>query len=285
MKVLTLFVRHGTDKHPDAINVLKGLYSSQFPDIECKLLIIDNQLPPEDEHVIDSETVVIGGSNDSREFSAWQDGIKYVNRDLQNFDFVHLVTEAFNTLHTSYLNRIDQDGLAAIRHRAAALGHVDYYNSTVTIFGRRSQSWIRSSYVFLPVAEIMLLGPLVTVASESGIFTDDLTSPFALSAPLSDNYKEYLLNWLTGAGTGQGVQWHSRFELTTETFSMFRSKVLAILNEHMLAVRLRGQGCSVVDATWLASRPRSEPLQIIPSWQYQLTHRDTDTVQPGSLFR
>ena len=80
---------------------------------------------------------------------------------------------------------------------------------------------------------------------------------FRPSAPLSANYQKYILDWLTGNGTGQGVEWHSRFGLTPESLPFFEAKASAILNEQMLSVRLRAQGCALLDATWLATRLRS----------------------------
>jgi hypothetical protein len=82
------------------------------------------------------------------------------------------------------------------------------------------------------------------------------------------------------------VEWHSRFELTRETLSLFEAKATAILNEQMMSSRLRAQGCALVDATWLATRRASlgedEPLGAIPGWRWQITRRDVDAA-PGSL--
>ena len=80
------------------------------------------------------------------------------------------------------------------------------------------------------------------------------TAAFRSDAPLSQNYRDYIRSWLTGDGTGQGVVWHSRFDLADETLDLFRTKALAIVNEHMITVRLRELGYPVVDVTWLANR-------------------------------
>jgi hypothetical protein len=83
---------------------------------------------------------------------------------------------------------------------------------------------------------------------------------------------------LTGNGTGQGVEWHSRFGLTPESLPFFKAKALAILNEQMLSVRLRAQGCALIDATWLSTKQLQSRarLETIPSWRWQVTTRDTD---------
>src|SRR5258708_32087758 len=125
--------------------------------------------------------------------------------------------------------------LGLLRGRAAAVGHIDYYNDPVIIgafsgkvgtgfpkenatsIGSPEQSlrsWLRSSFVFLPPAELRLLGSLVSIDDPQSLFSGDPESPFRGDAPLSANYRQYIIGWLTGRGTGQGVEWHSRFSLT-----------------------------------------------------------------------
>ena len=89
--------------------------------------------------------------------------------------------------------------------------------------------------------------------------------------------KRHILGWLTGPGTGQGVQWHSRFDLTPATLRRFEAKTMAILNEQVLSARLRAQGCALVDAAWLGAQharlAEGESLGAIPGWQWQIARR------------
>ncbi len=122
----------------------------------------------------------------------------------------------------------------------------------------------------------MLLGSMVSLRDEDMFFTDDPAAPFRADALLSAGYRKFIQGWLTGAGTGQGVTWHSRFDLTDETLPRFRSKAMAILNEHALAIRLRAQGCATIDATW-ASRQLASGLSLVnrtlPHWREQIAYR------------
>ena len=287
MRILTLLVRHGTDKFPGAIDDVAALFARQFPEVEWNLIVIDNKLPEDYVEGLGSGHVLIGGSNAMREFSAWESGLAFAGQRLGGYDFINLATEAFRTLYTAYLDRFNPGMLRLLSCRAAALAHIDYYNEPILLLGRQSQAWLRTSFVFLPPAELKMLGSLISVAEPTGILSGDPQGPFLPAAPLSENYRGYLLGWLTGEGTGQGVEWHSRFTLSHDTLLQFESKVLAILNEHMFSIRLRAQGCAMVDTTWLATRAktlgRDEPLGPIPSWQKQLTERDTDTVPPNLL--
>ncbi|MBZ5514896.1 MAG: hypothetical protein LAN62_08635 [Acidobacteriia bacterium] len=290
MRILTLLLRHGTAKYENAIDDIEAFFARQLPSVEWDLLVIDNTLPEGYEEVLPHKHVLIGGSNAQWEFSAWDNGIAHIGRRLAEYDLIHLATSAFATLYTRYLDRIGSEILQLILRRGAAVGHIDYYNEPIVIFGRQSQAWLRSSFVFLPPAELKMLGSLVSVADQAGLFTGNPTAPFRDDAPMSENYRQYILGWLTGDGTGQGVQWHSRFALSQDTLPWFQSKVLTILNEHMLSIRLRAQGCAMVDATWLATRaktlpPAGQPLGPIPSWRKQITERDTDPAPSKVLFR
>ena len=81
----------------------------------------------------------------------------------------------------------------------------------------------------------------------TAFFSGDPANPFRVDAPLDDEYRANILGWLVGEGTGQGVVWHSRFDLDQSALALFEAKTLAILNEHALTIRLRAQGCATVD--------------------------------------
>jgi hypothetical protein len=287
MRILTLFARHGARDYPTALHDLDELFRRSLADAARKLVIIDNALNEDHVEVLDDRTILIGSSNASREFSAWDRGIAFIGAQVAGFDFVHLVSSAFLTLYTDYLDRIDARLLGLVRGRAAALGHIDYYNKPIELLGRVSQSWLRTSFVFVPPPELQLLGSLVSVRDGRAIFSDDPNSPFLPDAPLSKEFRANIIGWLTGAGTGQGVQWHSRFDLTDETLPYFKAKALAIMNEHALSIRLRAQGCATVDVTWLSHQAshlaaNRRLLGAIPSWRAQIAERNRSTPMDGA---
>jgi len=278
MRILTLFVRHGTSRYPEALPELRRFQRSQLPTVDHHLLVIDNgeaPLQPE------SGVEVMAGSNRLWEFSAWDEGLARVGHRLWDYDLVHLVTSAFGTLYTRYIDRLDHRLLEQVAGRGAALGHIDRYNDPVELLGCSTQAWLRSAFFYLPPAELATLGSLVGVPDPGLFFSEDPAQPFRADAPLSGNLRRYILDWLTGPGTGQGVTWHSRFVLSRETLPYFRAKVLALLNEQMLAIRLRRQGCALVDVTWLATRRAAgwrANIDVFPDWRVQLAERDTDAV-------
>jgi len=287
MRIITLLARHGTATYSDSVEAIDALFKRQMPDVAHDLLVIDNALPEHHQASREGRHTLIGAPNAHWEFSAWDRGTAWLGAGLDRYDLVHLATSAFRTLYTRYLDRFDAGMLGLVRGRAAAVGHIDYYNEPVTIGDLSLRSWLRSSFIFLPPTELRLLGSLVSIADARSLFSGDPVAPFREDAGLSTSYRRYIIDWLTGPGTGQGVEWHSRFESNHETLSRFEAKAMAILNEQMLSVRLRAQGCTLVDATWLATRharlQTGEALGAIPAWRWQITRRDVDAA-PGHLI-
>lgn len=275
MRILTLLVRHGIIQYPTAVDDLVIFFNQQLPSVSWQLVVIDNSLPENYVEKINSNYTLIGGINTQWEFSSWDSGIKFIEKNISNYDFIHLATSAFKMLNSCYLEKINVKLLEIMLHRGAAIGHLDFYEKPIIIYGRQSQAWLRSSFLFISPTELKILGTLVSVTNPDLFFNLKPTPPFQNNAPLSMSYREYLVGWLTGEGTGQKVQWHSRFELSETTFPYFQKKVIAILNEHLLGIRLRVQGCALVDITWLAKQVNGDRSSIgkIPSWSAQIKDR------------
>ena len=252
MRIATIFVRYGVSDYEGAEEKLAETFRRRLPDVERYTVVVDNALgSPFAEAAVDR--AVVSGDNTMREFSAFDIGVKYLGRRIWDFDFVHLATSAFDTLYTAYLDRFDSALLRAISDRPACLGHVDCYNEPVEVYSHRSQHWLRTCFVVLPPSELKALGSLVSVRDRAPFFSGDPSQPFRKDAPLSDNYKQLIQDWLVGRDSGQGVSWHSGFALTPQTLPGFEQKALSILNEHLFAIRLRAQGCGLVDVTWLSN--------------------------------
>jgi len=280
MRVLTILARFGTDQYAGAEDEIAALFATRMDGVERRVVVVDNALP---RHFVDERagSVLIGGDNRSREFSAFDRAIEFVGREIWSYDLVHCATSAFNTLYVAYLERFDTALLHALSGRPACAGHIDCYNEPIAVGSYRSQHWIRSCFFFLPPAELMALGTLVSVADGTPFFTGDPEHPFKADAPISQRYREYITHWLTGDGVGQGVAWHSTFSLTRDTVRAFEQKALAILNEHLLSIRLQAQGCRLVDVTWLSTMLARQAAHEIPlgtSWREQVANRDRDAL-------
>jgi hypothetical protein len=278
MRVVTILVRTGTREYRDAEDQIAAMFREQLPGVERHMVVVDNALPAE---TTESATgrVVIGGDNRAREFSAFDRGIAHLGGTIWDFDFVHLATSAFNTLYTAYVHRFGSDLLCAMRALPVCLGHLDCYNEPVDVLLYRSQHWVRTCFLFVPPSELKALGSLVSVPRPGLFFSGDPSRPFRQDAPISTTYRRYILDWLTGGDIGQGVRWHSGFELNGDTLALFEKKATAILNEHLFAIRLRAVGCHLVDVTWLATvvrRRRDARIPWFTDWKSQLAERAED---------
>jgi hypothetical protein len=280
VRVLTILARFGTEQYPHAEQEIDDIFQRRMPGIDRTVIVVDNALPRgfEERH---PQRVLIGGDNSAREFSAFDCAIDSIGSDIWSYDLVHFATSAFNTLYVSYLQLFDMALLRAMTRRPVGLGHIDCYNDAVEILGIRTQHWIRTCFFFLPPTEVKVLGSFVTIRDGSRFFSANPDVPFRSDAPLTGTYREYITNWLTGGDIGQGVQWHSRLMLTRETLPAFENKALSIMNEHLLAVRLRAMSCRLIDVTWLAARlarDKAASVQWNTNWREQVSNRDRGTV-------
>lgn len=287
MRVLTLLARHGTSQYTDAIDRLDEWFGEHLPDVQRDLIIADNTLHEGYSQNVNPGCALIGSSNENWEYSAWDAAVAYVGNRLEDYDLVHLATSAFRALGTRHLDAFDGRILAQVLGRRVVLGHIDHYPAAVSVCGESSQAWLRSSWMFLQPPEIRSLGSLVSVTDRRLLFSGDARAPFRPDAALSPNYQRYLLGWITGDGTGMETRWHSRFELTDDSLARFEAKALAILNEHLLTIRLRAQGCRMVDTTWLtahcAAFASEAVLDNIPSWLWQVNAREAVLQQRPSI--
>jgi len=280
LRILTILARYGTERYPDAIEQVDAWFGRHLPDATRTIVVVDNALPSITT-AVQRDATLIGGDNRAGEFSAFDRGLAFVGDDLWNFDLIHFATSAFNTLYVGYLERFGERLLRAAMTRPLSVGHVDCYNEPVEILGCQTQHWIRSCFFFMPPTEARLLGSFVSLEDRDRFFTGDPRTPFRPDAPLSAKYREYILAWLTGQDIGQGVTWHSAFGLSDESLPAFERKALAIMNEQLLGVRLRAQGCNVIDVTWLSTilgAGRILPAWWQTPWREQLAGRDRDRI-------
>ena len=283
LKVLGLFVRYGLGSHGgpasavSTIDDLLRLYRYRFHH-DVSTIVIDNALPPETAPVDHGTHWVIAGDNRCSEFSAWDRGFAFARTLGLEPDVVHLVTSTFNSLYSAYTRFVDETLLQLVVNRDVCVGHLDAYNEAVTLFGVTSQHWARTSYLLLSRNLVAKLGSFVSVHDPSILFPDDPSALFAEKAPLSENYKEYIVRWISGDDIGQVIRWHSGFAITPAELPRFRRKAHAIVNEHMLSVRIRQAGARVLDAIWLGDHFQKMRVPLLlegwcPDWRYQIASR------------
>lgn len=262
MKILCLFIRHGTAAYPKALTLLDRWYENHGLIDQRTLWVIDNQLPPEmAPQLLGNGATLHAGDNRAWEFTAWERALREVRQDKTDYDIVHFVTSAFNTLYTGYLEHFHKAMLDYVIERNVCLGHIDSYDRPVGLAGRFSAAWIRTCFFFLPLALARRIEPWAAFTETSQFFAAPTTTPFRDDAPLSVDYQERVRVWLEGQEVG-GHTWHSPILSGEAEAARFQRKTLAIVNEHNLSITLRRQEIPLVDFCWLNSR-RGTPVSSI----------------------
>lgn len=283
-RLLTIFVRAGTTAYPEAEEHLDRLFATQMPGLARDVVVVDNLLPPGVAEAGESR-VVIGGDNSAWEFSAVDAAIAHLGPSIWRYDLVNIVTSAFEQLYVAYLERFVPPVIASIRGRRVCIGHIDCYNEPVHVNAYRSQHWLRSCFLMLPVAELMALGTCVSAKDRARWFSGRADQPFAEDAPLCGRFRQYITDWLLGQDIGQGVTWHRTLALDEAGLAVFEQKALAIINEHLLGIRMRAAGCRSIDVTWLSAQLAAERApEWETTWWEQLAGRDRDARQMDSVL-
>ena len=74
MRVLTMFVRHGTTRYATAEEELSELFRAQLPAVDRTTLVVHTALPSVEPEQA-ANRVVRGGDNSASEFSAFDSGV------------------------------------------------------------------------------------------------------------------------------------------------------------------------------------------------------------------
>jgi glycosyltransferase involved in cell wall biosynthesis len=248
LKILSLFLRYGDSDYKGAYQNLMDFYA-HLPGLSVESVLIDTALPDGVKAWIGSCARLLAGDNQRGEFSGWDTAITTYRKRLSDFDLVHLVTSAFKNEYNGFYKLVCKEMFGYVHATPGVLlAHVDAYPEPVRLFGRCFQTWACSKFLLARPADILALGGLTGPFSGADFFAEG-SEPFRHKAPLSTNYKHFLLDWLTGDGLPDG-KWHSVFRYSAQDIAKFRFKALRILDEHSLSMRIRESGVRIVDYTW-----------------------------------
>jgi len=208
---------------------------------DCRYLVVENALEGDWDHALTDRIHHIGGRNSCREFSAFDRGLAYAREHPFEEDLFVLVTDAFMAYGSAFLDLINAETVRAAHEWRACLGWVDAYPNSVTFNGREYRDWVRSSFVFVPAESVPALEPIAYPFRTEDIFGGGPQQVFVEDGPLSARLQQYMLDWLIDQPDGPvelEEQWHSKFELTEDSYPSFVAKVSAILREQALSIRL-----------------------------------------------
>jgi len=260
VRILCLYVRHGTGQYPEAPGVLDRWYDAHGLLEQRTLWIIDNALPADTPPQELAPGVTLRpGDNRAWEFSAWARALREAATEAADHTVVHFVTSAFHTLYTGYLGHFHAGMLDYVAARGACLGHIDHYDRPITLSGQASAAWVRTCFFFLPMTLARQVQPWAAHTDPTQFFTDPGDTRFRNDAPITPDHQTRIRTWLEGREVG-GHTWHS--PVGPGEAARFQQKTLAIVNEHSLAVTLRRLGIPLVDYCWLHEQRAVSASQI-----------------------
>lgn len=241
MKILCLFLRHGSQRYPSAFPFLQRWYRAVLPEVPCDFRIIDNALTAGDGSTVGPGQIpVVPGENEFGEFSGWPHFLREHQPLIATYDLVHFVTSAYQQNYARYLQHVTLPALAMAAEGQICLGHVDYYEHPVRIGTAYSDHWIRTCFFFLAPATLRRIDRWVRCYDQNLIF--DEAGGFRADGLIDERYQRKLDAWLSGQAQ-QGVVYHSPKSERAE----FMRKAVAIVNEHGFSVTMREAGVHLVD--------------------------------------
>ena len=92
LRIATVLVGHERPVYLEKARKIDALLAESVPSAVRETVIVDNARPRIDHERLDASTVVVGGDNSFREFSAWDQALAELERTRSNPDFVHFAT-------------------------------------------------------------------------------------------------------------------------------------------------------------------------------------------------
>lgn len=203
-------------------------------------VIIVNNNPNLEKYNTSYDVIEISGSNTGWEFSAWDEGVKYIKDNygpLSKDDFFVFANDTFN--HHRYFSFVDrslfknQIKANLHNHHPVMLGEVNSFDKEFSLGSQKGSCWI-STYLFFTNSKFvdkikpfdMGLDYFLSMCKE---VTDER---IIFSHEVSENISTHLNGWLYPVSTKKG--WYGGKKSNVELLS---NKLKAILNEKNLSLR------------------------------------------------
>jgi hypothetical protein len=235
--LIAVYQRHNS-ANPEDLRYLRELADRIAPGGERHFAVVDNRVANSFEHQLERDVTILSGDNRLREFSAYNRGIEWLalTQKPEPETVVLIANETYRTSYgDEYLREFTPERIAEALDAGGIYGHRDAYPHEVALLGMRFQSWIRSSLVVLAWKTLTQIGPFAPGVADAELFGDGMTDFFAPQAPLSENYRSYIRQWLfaeTPEGSDFPYTWHSKTPLTRDNLPSMHAKARSILSEH-----------------------------------------------------
>ncbi len=270
-RVLVLFLTFDREKKARVRKALSDFFSAHdalsFTVVEIDNADVEAPWTPASEGRWPCEAFQVGGDNRAHEFTGWDHGWREAQTHLpQQWDLVLVVNDALmNSKPLAALDALDADLIAQLAKQNTVLGWVDTFarvnpdpldtiRHPMRLYGEPCRKWLCTTFFLAPAKIFAAISPMTSVTELDDLFVrTGAMAPFRADAPLSENYRKFLLDhqrrvWKRDDKRG--------YELNEETFDLFRAKVRNIVNEHRLGVKFWRTGVNHINLAIFDRRPR-----------------------------
>jgi hypothetical protein len=240
-RVLILFLTYG-EEYKGALE--KFVKKCCCITAEKRFIVIRNDDESKPLEQIDEMTFEMGGDNSVFEFSGWQKAIESDASRSFDPDVYLIANDAFLAKQFYATPVIVDEAIEAVSSGAVLGGNTRRFSFNAE-YGKRDLSPYVSTHCFFISRQAMDgLGTMVSEkCSEKFIKPEYDSDMFTENEIWNDKLKRYLISTLTHKYHKKGIK------ADREHFDFFRRKILCIVNEMLLSVRVRELGGQIKDLT------------------------------------
>jgi len=224
IKLLVLFVQYGEEQYKGSFEILQS-YLKNLKHCDVTYFILDNKHENKPLTRIEKNVYYSGGDNDLREFSGWQKGLENIRQLGIQYDLVLFCNSSFLVNGQSYLKDYARTKLLLRSLLSnSVIGRIDSHREPLSVLGHDVSKWICTNCFFMPKKVVKTIKNLVTIdknAIKQFVYESYNPVIFKPDAPLSNRYKQIIIQWLT-------EKWHSHYDITPETWELTKVKIIAI---------------------------------------------------------
>jgi hypothetical protein len=199
----------------------------------------------------DSRLRVLQGTNAEAEFSAYDQALADVVAGDGESGAVIVLNDRALSYGDDYRHSLRGPVLSLVVQHDLISGSIESFFEPVSVAGGRVlTTWCRTNFLLTSASVLRKLAPLTTLDAPEFARIAPVAYPGPAWRPEalgSDRYWGLVRSWLTVPGN-----WYRAQVLDEQTWPVFRAKLLAIVNEHLLSARAQEAGVTLIGYRQLA---------------------------------
>lgn len=252
IKLQVLFLTYG-DKYREAFDILQIYLEDLNKYCDINTVIIDNkEVGYKPSKLVNYfKTFIMGGNNTEFEFSGWDIGINYLKQAKSDYDVCLFINDSY-VVNEYQQNKklLSINTIKGCLDNNALVGKCDrldwrdeFRNHRYEIDGQDVKMWIRTNLFYMTKEIVDKLDSLVTYTMKDlnkFVSEEYRGRVFLHIADISINLQLQMIAYIT-------KYWHSAIEICAETWDIWKMKLLGMMNEKFVFVKVKKLGYSIYD--------------------------------------